>query len=281
MEKKFELMYQALEKKLQEIAKKSTGIDLSRQSIDLVRKVTLEIKDHIGETFNTEDEIQFFRHVWPPFYGKLFFYIKIHRFEMCRQYLPQAQHSNLIKNEEQKIVQFFHDHSHFALNYQSGSASIDHLFTRKYSINSDYEDLSLVIDSGKSTLASYNAARCLANWAYKEFLERELANTQYLGKNPREDIMPSDRDYTWDLTDADFVEWLYGLHAVKAIKFRGELADISRLQKWAKWALSKEVVNIYDRFKVLRNRKKERIPFTKQTANSLERRMDESEGKYE
>ena len=88
-------------------------------------------------------------------------------------------------------------------------------------------------------------------------------------------------DYTWDPTDADYVEWLYFLHSVKAIKYKGEPADISRLQKWGKLSLNREVSNIYDRFKVIRNRKKDRMAFTKRGTNALERRMDEADGKYE
>jgi hypothetical protein len=88
-------------------------------------------------------------------------------------------------------------------------------------------------------------------------------------------------DYSWDAADADFVEWLNGLFAVKAIRYKGQPADLNRLIKWGKWALGKEVANIYDRFKVIRNRKKERLAFTKRTAGALEKRMDQADGKFE
>lgn len=73
------------------------------------------------------------------------------------------------------------------------------------------------------------------------------------------------------------MESVFGLQAVRAIRYKGQQADINQLAKWGKWALNQEVANIHDRFKVLRNRKKERMVFTKQTAGALAMRMDRAE----
>ena len=278
MKQEFEELYKSLESTLQEIAKESPGSYGMKRSIDSIKKVILVITHPSKLKFKTkEEEIEFFRIVWPKFYGKLFLYIKLYKFEIGRNNLPSEFHSQQIKNEGREVAQFFRPHAIFAFNYQSGSPSIDFLFTRKHNMNDNFEDLSLVLDAKKCTYYSYIAACCLANWEYRAFLDQELPKTRF----PDNDYVISEGDYTWELSDADFVEWLYGLHELKAIKYKGQSADISRLQKWSKWALGKEVVNIYDRFKVLRSRKKERIPFTKRTGELLERRMDQADGKYE
>jgi hypothetical protein len=181
----------------------------------------------------------------------------------------------MIRREERKVEDFFYTHREFWMYCRAGAAEQDEQFTRAYSRARAFDPLALVIDQEWATLASYRAAWCMA-------MERYMA---WLAEERERMIVPAglgaSSDYTWGPTDADFVEWLNGLQAVGAIKYRGETADISRLAKWAKMALGKEIANIYDRFKVIRNRKKERMPFTKRTESALERRMDQAEGKFQ
>jgi hypothetical protein len=124
-------------------------------------------------------------------------------------------------------------------------------------------------------VASYQAACCLAMTAYGEWLreEREMLSS---GTTAAADL-----GYSWGATDADLAEWLFGIHAVGAVRYQGMAADISRLQKWAKLSLGRKVANIYDRGRVLRNRKKERLPFMKKVSAALEKKWDEAEGKFE
>jgi hypothetical protein len=179
----------------------------------------------------------------------------------------------MIRREERRVTAFFRANREFWTYYRSGSPVLDEQFTRKHSQSRIFEPLALVIDQDGATLGSYRAAWCLAMEGYRTWLAEE--------RKPQSDPAGLAGDYTWGPADIDFVEWLNGLQAIGAVKYKGEPADISRLQKWAKWALKKEVVNIYDRFKVLRNRKKERMAFTKRTVDALERKMDEKEGKFE
>jgi hypothetical protein len=108
---------------------------------------------------------------------------------------------------------------------------------------------------------------------------------QWLAREKEKRLQPLGQegmgDFSWGSSDADFVDWLYGIQVVGAIKYKVQPADIARLQKWAKGALRIEIVNIYDRFKTLRNRKKEWVPFTKGQVAGLEKKMDEQEGRYE
>lgn len=88
-------------------------------------------------------------------------------------------------------------------------------------------------------------------------------------------------EYTWSCSDADAVEWLYSLHEAKVISHNGEPADIAHLGRWFQMNFRKYIVNIYDRFKAIRNRKKDRVPFMRRLFEGLEKRMDQADGRYD
>lgn len=273
MKKPFEGLYIQLEKSLAALGREQEGLERYGRGIVMIRERIGEMRV-LGRKFVTgrETEVEFFRRVWPVFYGKLLLYIRLYRFEAYRVSLPVEQVPALIAREERRVAGFFRKNREFWMYFRSGTVVLDEQFTRAYSQSRLFDPLALVIDPEGATLASYRAACGLAMEGYMVWLAEEkgrLLQPEGLG------------DYTWDPTDADFVEWLYGLLSVGAIRYKGGAADVSRLQKWAKLALGKEVANIYDRFKVVRNRKKERMAFTRRTASALERRMDQAEGRFE
>ena len=276
MEKPFLPLYVSLKEALRSQDHALTGIDRYARGIELIRETISQVGSlGVKQIRGRETEITYFRNVWPIFYGKLFLYIQLYHFELRRLSLPSRVRQVLIQREEKRVAAFFRANREFWMYYGSGSAVLDEQFTRKQSQSRIFDPLALVIDQEGTTLGSLKAARCLAMEAYRDWLVQE----QERGK---EILEPgAGKDYTWGSADADFVEWLYGIQSVGAIKYKGEPADMSRLQKWAKSALGKEVVNIYDRFKVLRNRKKDRVPFSKRMTNALERTMDEKDGKFE
>lgn len=271
MRKPFDTLYTALEKSLDTLGRERAGMDRYHRGIVMIRERISDMRT-TGRKFvrGRETEIAYFREVWPIFYGQLFHYILLYRFELNRQTRPGDAWLGLIGQEEFRVSRFFRANGEFWSYYRSGAAVQDEQFTRAYSQARVFDPLALVID-GEATLASYTAARCLAMEAYGKWLSQErerLTGPKFAAT-----------DYTWGPADTDFVEWLFGLSAVGAIRYKGQPADISRLVKWARWALGKEVINIHDRFKVLRNRKKERMAFTKRTTAALEKRMDQAEGK--
>lgn len=276
MKKPFDLLFNNLQKSLNDLERRSSGPDRYSAGIYIItgqlRELRVMSKKHMA---GRAAEVEYFRYVWPAFFGLLLLYIRQYRFELARVSRPVRALSRMIRQEERTVTDFFRIHREFWMYCRAGSAELDDEFTRKYSQARVFDPLALVIDQEGATLASYRAAWCWAMERYMSWLMEkrdELMTPVGIGPGT---------DYTWDPTDADYVEWLNGLFAVKAIRYKGEPADLSRLAKWGKWALGKEVANIYDRFKVIRSRKKDRMPFTKKTANALETRMDQAEGKFE
>src|SRR5262249_4127348 len=148
-------------------------------------------------------------------------------------------------------------------------------FTRAYSQSRIFEPMAAMLDRECGTLASCHAAWCLAMAEFGEWLKDERALLS-VGT-----ASAADQGYSFGGTDADLAVWLFGLQAVGAILYNGEPADISRLQKWARLAVGREVGSIYDRGRALRNRKKERLAFTKKIAAALQRKWDRADGKFD
>jgi|GEM_PF-3131767 len=221
-----------------------------------------------------EGEVIYFREIWPTVYGHLFYYHVAHDFLAKRALVPAESVPALARNEGRVARRFLRKNWEFWLNYRSRATVIDDQFVRTYSQNCIHEPLSMVLDSDGATLASYKAAWGLAFTDLLALLDKGLGRMAAL-TDGAEDL----EDFGWACTDADAVELLYSLHAGGVILHKGEPADIAHLGWWFKLNFRKEIVNIYDRFKAVRNRKKDRAPFMKRLLGGLEKRMDRAEGK--
>lgn len=221
-----------------------------------------------------EGEIIYFREIWPTVYGNLFYYHAAHNFLSKRAMVPAEKVPALVRSEGRAARGFLQKNWEFWLNYRSRAQVIDDQFMRTYSQGCIHDPLSLVVDTESATLASYKAAWGLAFTDLLTLLNQGLGRMAALS-DEAEDLA----DFGWACTDADAVEWLYGLHAGSVILHKGEPADIAHLGRWFKLNFRKEIVNIYDRFKAVRNRKKDRAPFMRRLLGALEKRMDRAEGK--
>jgi len=276
MTKPFDILYSDLQKALQVKDQRDRGPDRYFAGIGVIRECIGKLRP-LGVKFMKDEakEIEFFRDIWPAFYSKLFLYIRLYGMELRRGIMPADRWPALIGEEEGKAAGHFRNNRKFWLYYRAKVGLIDAHFTRAYSQGSILEPLAMVMDPNGATLASYRAACCLAMYDYCEWLREERAELS-VGT-----VSAADLGYSWGATDADLAEWLFGIQAVGAIRYQGQPAEISRLQKWARLALGKEVANIYDRARVLRSRKKERLAFSKKMAAALEKKWNEADGKFE
>jgi len=272
MKKPFDALYAGLEAALQGLGPDLAAVDRYSRGLSLIRDKIGEVQVLGRKSITGPDtEVAYFRDVWPIFFGRMFYYLRLYQFELQRLSHGPEGMLELLHREERKVERFARAHREFWMYYRSGSGALDEQFTREYSRARVYDPLALVIDPSGATLASYRGAWCLAMEGYQAFLWRER---ERLLQPPA----PAEAgDYTWGSNDTDFVEWLNGIQAVGAVLYKGEPADISRLQKWGVWAVNRQVVNIYDRFKVIRNRKRQRLAFTKKTEEALEKKMDTAE----
>lgn len=276
MTKPFDTLLIELESTLKAGDKIHQGADKYLHGIGLLGDRIAKLQSQRAKFIrNQKNEIVFFREVWPAFQAKRFLYIRLYLMELRRDILPVDAWHGVIGEEEGRVAAFFQQEAEFWQNYRSGDKGIDNEFTRAYSRTRILDRLAMVIDQEGATLASYRAACCLEMQGYGEWLreERGLISAGTGGA--------ADQGYSFGGSDADLAEWLFGLQAVEGILYKGRPADISRLQKWSRMAVGREVINIYDRGRVLRNRKKEPLAFTKKTAGALQKKWDQADGKFD
>jgi hypothetical protein len=179
----FEGLYAKLENALSEIWKDDSGLMAYTRSIEVIRNYIGEMQaarqKHVT---NRDTEIEFFRRVWPKFYGRLFLNIRQHAFETARLSLPADLHLPYLAREERKVGAFFRKHREFSLYYRSGSSVLDEQFTRHYSQSRVFDPLSLVLDPEGGTVASYLAAWCLAYGEYLVWLGKEKERILHPGQ---------------------------------------------------------------------------------------------------
>ena len=175
MKKQFDGMYFDLEERLANLGHQAAGADYYLKGIELIREKIREM-EQLGKASldGRVAEVDYFRWVWPRFYGKLLFFIRLYRFDLRRQSLSEKAIQELIVREEKRIAHFFRANGEFWLYWRSGSPVLDEQFTREYSRALLLEPLALVIDSEGATLGSYKAAWCLAMESYKAWLEKEM-----------------------------------------------------------------------------------------------------------
>jgi hypothetical protein len=274
MTKPFDSLYAELEKVLKQGMKGKPGPDKYLHGLRQIRERIGKVHAQAAKILRNEAaEIGYFRDVWPAFHAKYLLYIWLYDLELRRGATPAEDWPAILRGEENRVTTFFQSNGRFWQYYQAGA--IDEQFTRAYSRQRIFEPLAMVIDQDGATLASYRACWCLAMHAYGEWLREERA---LLSAGA---VSAADLGYSWGASDADLAEWLFGIQAVGAVKYQGQPADISRLQRWANLALGKTVANIYDRARVLRNRKKEKLAFTNKIAAALQKKWNEAEGKFD
>lgn len=119
-----------LEKDLGRLGNDTPGM---AQGIRLIRAVLAEVQQ-LGEDFivaSRDQEVVYFRDVWPVFYGRLLLCIRMYVFLEASVTAPADQVEVGVRRDPKKIALFFHKHRGFWCEYRVGGA--DEQFTRAYS----------------------------------------------------------------------------------------------------------------------------------------------------
>jgi len=180
----YETLLKSLEADLCKVEQEDDDGDQYRKALPVVAAGIRDMRKLASGGFkNEQEEVAFFRHVWPRFYAWQFYYIDMYRFAFLTYYMPATEIADLVRREEKKIADFFEVHSYFWTQYIGDSPFIYKDFTRAHSQSCLIDPLSLAFDHELSTLASYNAARGLAYKKYFDFLQQQKPqNTERTGK---------------------------------------------------------------------------------------------------
>jgi RteC protein len=180
----YESLLITLEADLFKVEQEDNDGDQYRKAMPVVASAIRELRKMASGGFkNEQEEIAFFRHVWPAFYAWQFYYIEMYRFAFVTPYMPVEEVARMITEDEKKIADFYKEHSYFWPSYISDSPFINKDFTRSYSQSCLIDPLSLVIDQEFSTIGSYKAARGLGYKKYFDFLQQQKPqNAERTGK---------------------------------------------------------------------------------------------------
>jgi len=114
MTKPFDALYLDLEKALKIVDRKYAGAEKYVQGMTVIRERIGQLRIQ-GARFIKDGarEVEYFRHVWPVFYAKLFLHIWLYRMELTRVTVPDEGWPDLVEREERRVVRFFRVNQEF------------------------------------------------------------------------------------------------------------------------------------------------------------------------
>jgi RteC protein len=177
-------LWDKMEAELEEVRQKE-GEECYSAMMRVVKRVIREMRVERGLSFTDgAEEVAFFRDVWPRFYGRLFYYFLLSRFERDRVGLSSENAERLIRQEEREITRFFVRHREWWYQYRHEPDIIASQFTTGYSELLTLDPWMELFDLDWVTAGSYRAAWGIAYEEYQIFLglERErLAGAGIIG----------------------------------------------------------------------------------------------------
>jgi hypothetical protein len=225
MQKPFDALYAKLETSLNSLDRGLAPVDRYAQGIALIRAAILEMQA-AGRKYlaGRGPEVVYFRQVWPLFYGKLFLYIRVHRFELVHFSLAVDNLDALIAREDRRVAAFFRANREFWMYFKSGLVGLDEQFTREWSRARIFDPLAAVIDPESATVGSYRAAWCLAYEGYATFLRREEQRISAPGARD------SGQRYEWKESKTAAVELIKSQAEAGSIHINGKPATAAQLK---------------------------------------------------
>lgn len=193
------------------------------ECIHFMENVFERLKEYIKtyEFKNEEEEIEFFKEYKPKLFCYLIFYRKIYNIEMFRPKGGIETQKTYLKNELQRINDYFHKNKDFYHYYSSNSVHLDQVYflRGKPRITLNLECFYFERDPKFSTNCDFKVAKIIANDMIESYINKELyllENPPAEGKDYIDTILPKTR-LTWTGSKIDLVTLIYGLKHSKCL----------------------------------------------------------------
>lgn len=265
------------ESNLSEPNNSSKGIKISRRYIQKLRVVVRE-----NNFDSTQDEIDFFKIHKPYVYGRLKFFIKIHRYALEK---PNGHTKRLRKHIEEQLINIEErrkSYLDFEKYYLQNQTTLDkYYFVRgKDSLELISETSHYYTDPEFSTshdnmVAQIIASELLINYYNSELSYLRRKELQPFNKNSP--IKPIE-NLSWTANKTDLVELIYALQSSGAIQ--GGNVEIKLMATICEKIFSLDLGNFYRTYLEIRERKMDRTRFINHLKKNLEKRMDDDDLKY-
>ena len=230
---------------------------LKRASLNLrsTKETIYELQNFLAYRDNEDRDvtidIEYNRHLLPPLYAKVLLYSKCYEVENSKLHLADESRRAYLKQELEKIHQFFIDQKKFCQYYYTARSECDaELFTSENV--QDYpilRDLSLPFCVNPGCML---AACLLANEQYGDYLQRELGE---VSGSILLNTAIRDKDIKFNGTETDMVELILAANAAEVFQFKGKNATQEVLIQCAQDIFGLSLKNWEQLAKNIKNRK--------------------------
>lgn len=281
MQTYYHQLYTTMEQELKEL--KSEDLPLLRRKIlsaDICRTAVLKIKENLREYQfkNMQEEIHFFKEVFPSFFSSFIYYVHTFSLEAARPAGSDKLQRKYLKAQFSQIRDYFNAHRELYHYYRTGAIHLDeHYFTRaKYNTVLLTDELQLALDPETCTLQSYKISKIKA----LEMLRNYIVNAVSRLKQDSEVSRVANPGFKlrWTSSKVALIELIYSLHSAGV--FNQAKTDIKHLTGHFETLFEIELGNVYHVFQEIRLRKKNRTSFLDLLRARLVQRMDETDEGY-
>ena len=223
-----------------------------------------------------EQEIEFFKNVKPKFTSKLIYYNIIYKIEAR---LPNGGGRVVkiyIKNELEKIKDYFYKNHEFNRYHRTGSDYLDIKYYVRGAI-----DIKLAIDSfyfeadqNFATSHDFKLAKIMAHDLVQLYLEDKLRAIDYKALKEKSQLNHNSK-LTWTASKVALIELLYALQSQSA--FNSGRADLKEIMDHFEKTFDIDLGQYRRTFLEIRARKSERTKFINTLRVTLKKRMDDSD----
>lgn len=245
-------------------------------------KIIIESIDKLKVIFlnenckSQEQEIEFFKNIKTKFTSKLIYYNIIYKIEAR---LPNGGERVLkiyIKNELDKIKDFFYNNHEFNKYRRTGSNYLDNKYYVRGAV-----DIKLAIDSfyfeadkNFATSHDFKLAKIMAHDLVQVYLEDKLRAIEYKAIKEASQLNHNAK-LTWTASKVALIELLYALQSEGA--FNNGRADLKEIMDQFERTFNIDLGQYRRTFLEIRARKSERTKFINALKVTLKKRMDDSD----
>lgn len=149
------------------------------RSADIVTETIQKLRTYIRDVpfGSVKEEIRYFKHYAPRFYGRLFYYLAVSRLALKRLHTPVPAFRELLQEELRAIEKFyFRQEDLFKIYYLKDNSYDERLFLRSSSANPMSDPIEIVMASD-FCIGCYYASQLFCNLHLRKYVERELIET--------------------------------------------------------------------------------------------------------